>query len=244
MTVGQVHLTRIIPRGGQEQTKLMADAQHGSQVPVLIGQSGAAQGGRWTLTDEETLIGRDLDCQIVIPDRQVSRQHARIRRQAGGYWLEDLGSKNGTHLNGVAVSQPALLQDGDLVQIALAAKLAFVGMDSTVPLGSDEAAAHDLGLLRLDRAAHRVWVGGNELDPPLSPQQFRLLELLYMNPTRIVSRDEVVEQVWLESLGSGVSEQAIDALVRRLRERLSESEPEVTFVETVRGLGFRLKVIG
>ena len=57
------------------------------------------------------------------------------------------------------------------------------------------------------------------------------------------TREEIVEIVWQESLGSGVSEQAIDALVRRLRERLSEHGPGVTFIETVRGLGFRLKAI-
>jgi len=221
----------------------MSDTPREAQGPVLIAQSGAAQGSRWPLSAAETIIGRDFDCQIVIPDRQVSRHHARIQREREGYWIEDLGSKNGTHVNGVAVSGRVLLQDGDLVQIALAAKLVFIGLDATLPLGTDEAAAHDLGLLRLDRSAHRVWVGGQEVDPPLSPQQFRLLELLYLNPTRIVTREEVVEHVWHESLGSGVSEQAIDALVRRLRERLSERMPEVTFVETARGLGFRLKAI-
>ncbi len=221
----------------------MVEVRQGSQVPVLIGQSGTAQGTRWPLTGPETVIGRDADCQVVIADRQVSRRHARIRRQAGGYWLEDLGSKNGTHVNGVAVQAAVMLQDGDLVQIALAANFSFIGQDATMPLGPEEAAEHDLGLLRLDRGAHRVWVGTRELDPPLSPQQFRLLELLFLNPTRIVTRDEVVENVWQESIGSGVSEQAIDALVRRLRERLSEAEAGVTFIETVRGHGFRLKVI-
>jgi pSer/pThr/pTyr-binding forkhead associated (FHA) protein len=221
----------------------MGDTPREAQGPVLIAQSGAAQGSRWPLSGAEIIIGRDFDCQIVIPDRQVSRHHACIRRERDGYWIEDLGSKNGTHVNGVAVSGRTLLQDGDLVQIALAAKLVFVGLDATVPLGTDEAVAHDLGLLRLDRSAHRAWVGGHEVDPPLSPQQFRLLELLYLNPTRIVTREEVVEHVWHESQGSGVSEQAIDALVRRLRERLSEHMPEATFVETVRGLGFRLKAV-
>ncbi len=221
----------------------MTEAARDPQGPVLIGQSGTAQGSRWPLTEAETVIGRDVDCQVVIPDRQISRRHARIRRKADGYWIEDLGSKNGTHVNGAVVSAQVQLQDGDLIQIALAAKLVFIGLDATVPLGSDEAAAHDLGLLRLDRAAHRLWVGESELDPPLSPQQFRLLELLYLNPTRIVTREEIVEIVWQESLGSGVSEQAIDALVRRLRERLSEHGPGVTFIETVRGLGFRLKAI-
>ena len=55
------------------------------------------------------------------------------------------------------------------------------------------------------------------------------------------SRDQVVETVWPEAMGEGVSEQAIDALVRRLRDRLSEADPDVQYVVTVRGHGFRIE---
>jgi DNA-binding response OmpR family regulator len=50
-----------------------------------------------------------------------------------------------------------------------------------------------------------------------------------------------VETVWPEAMGEGVSEQAIDALVRRLRDRLNEIDPEHQYVITVRGHGFRLE---
>ncbi len=63
---------------------------------------------------------------------------------------------------------------------------------------------------------------------------------MYENPDRVVSRDDIVDRVWPDSAGEGVSEQAIDALVRRLRERLSEVDPENAYVTTVRGHGFRL----
>jgi DNA-binding winged helix-turn-helix (wHTH) protein len=56
----------------------------------------------------------------------------------------------------------------------------------------------------------------------------------------VVSRQEVVEKVWPESVAEGVSEQAIDALVRRLRERLAEVDKSHNYVVTVRGHGFRL----
>jgi DNA-binding response OmpR family regulator len=93
----------------------------------------------------------------------------------------------------------------------------------------------------MDTEAKRVWVTGKELDPPLSLAQYRLLELLYRHRSRVVSREEVVLAVWAEDEAEGVSEQAIDALARRLRERLTEVDPNHQYVVTVRGHGFRLE---
>jgi DNA-binding response OmpR family regulator len=93
----------------------------------------------------------------------------------------------------------------------------------------------------MDTEAKRVWVAGQELDPPLSLAQYRLLELLYDNRSRVVSREEVVSAVWAEDESEGVSEQAIDALARRLRERIAEADPDHQYVVTVRGHGFRLE---
>jgi DNA-binding response OmpR family regulator len=98
-----------------------------------------------------------------------------------------------------------------------------------------------LGRLRMDTEAHRVWVVDQEVDPPLSPAQYRLLEILYANPSRVVSRSEIVRHVWSESEEEGVSEQAIDALIRRLRDRLVEYDPDFSYVITIRGHGFRLE---
>jgi DNA-binding response OmpR family regulator len=67
-----------------------------------------------------------------------------------------------------------------------------------------------------------------------------LIELLADAGGRVVSREEVVAAVWPEAIEEGVSEQAIDALVRRLRDRLAELDPEREYVMTVRGHGFRL----
>ncbi|NIS81474.1 MAG: hypothetical protein GTO14_15010 [Anaerolineales bacterium] len=97
-----------------------------------------------------------------------------------------------------------------------------------------------LGRLKMDPQAHRVTVGGVEIDPPLSPPQYRLLDLLYRNGDRVVTRDEIAEFVWPGTMGVGVSNQAIDALVRRLRDRIASVEPEKDYIITVRGRGFRL----
>jgi hypothetical protein len=208
-----------------------------SEVPVLIMHEGQLAGQRWPMDADVINIGRAADCEIALPERPVSRYHARIRRDGERYLVEDLGSKNGTRLNGAPVHGSAWLQDGDEIQIALCVKLLFVGTEATVPL--DPGAPPLTGRLVLDSDRREVWIAGEHLDPPLSLAQFRLLELLYNARGAVCSRDEVVDAVWPETQGLGVSEQAIDALVRRLRDRLAEADDH-DYVITVRGHGFRL----
>ncbi len=208
--------------------------------PVLLGQTGPLNGVRWILDEETMIIGRSPDCKFIIADRQVSRQHAVITKENEGVYLSDLGSKNGTYINGVKVKQKTRLQDGDLVQLAFALQLAFVGTEATLPLSSATASEIGIARLRMDTQARRIYINGKELMPPLSPSQFRFLEILYKNSDRVIAREEIVDTVWPDTAGEGVSEQAIDALVRRLRERLSELDPDNNYVETVRGHGFRI----
>jgi hypothetical protein len=208
--------------------------------PVLIIHEGEKAGQRWTIRESELVIGRGGECDLVLPERQVSREHIRIFRADDGYYLEDLDSKNGTWVNGKQVKATTVpLRDGDEIQIALAVKITFVGSEATAPLFVDELPG-TLGLLQLNRDSRRVFIGGVEVDPPLSLPQYRLLELLYDGAGAVRTRDEVIESVWPEAIGEGVSEQAIDALVRRLRDRLAEVDPRHQYIVTVRGHGFRL----
>ncbi len=107
------------------------------EVGLLIAQTGPLNGQRWALK-LTTVIGREPDCDIVVPDRQVSRHHARLRLTPDGAYLEDLGSKNGTHHNGQMMTEAAQLQDGDVIQIALAQKFVYLSSDATVPLEGSE----------------------------------------------------------------------------------------------------------
>jgi DNA-binding response OmpR family regulator len=93
--------------------------------------------------------------------------------------------------------------------------------------------------LVLDESARTVSVNDKSLDPPLSLAQFRLLKLLFDADGAVCVRNNIVDEVWPGTGGSGVSEQAIDALVRRLRDRLGELS-DYNFIVTVRGHGFRL----
>ncbi len=210
----------------------------GQDMPMLIVYEGELEGHRWIIDQDRVTIGRGTDCEIVLPERQVSRQHARIERDGGRYWLRDLRSKNCTYVNGEQVrDKPHQLRDGDEIQIALCVKMGFVGADATLPLELDGPSRG----LYIDRAARRVFIGGHELIPPLSLAQYRLLELLVDSEGQVVSRDRIVEAVWSEDEAMGVSEQAIDALVRRLRDRVSAVDPDHTYIVTVRGHGFRLE---
>src|SRR3989304_1242778 len=92
--------------------------QSSESYPVLIAQSGPLNGERWVIRGP-IVIGRGEDCDIIIPDRKISRQHARVRPIPDGIVLEDLDSKNGTAYNGSPLKGAVNLSDGDVIQIAL-----------------------------------------------------------------------------------------------------------------------------
>jgi hypothetical protein len=73
-------------------------------------------GRRVALTEAEATIGRLPDCAVQLSDTQVSRHHAQVRRGPEGFRVVDLGSTNGTTVNGTIVSEQ-LLRDGDTVGV-------------------------------------------------------------------------------------------------------------------------------
>lgn len=213
------------------------------EAAMLVLCESEDQRQEWLLNQPEMLIGRGDTASIRLNDRQVSRRHARIQRTDSEYLIEDLGSKNGTYVNGQPVTSLQVLQDGDEVQIALSFKLLFVDSEATAPIRLTREPERVPGL-RLDPDSRRVWVESQELDPPLSVAQYRLLYLLYENAGKVCNRDSVVAAVWPGAMKEGVTEQAIDALVRRLRDRLAHApgrSSDREFITTVRGHGFRLE---
>ncbi len=97
-----------------------------------VGQTFVIAGDREMLT-----IGRDPSNDFVIGDPQVSRQHARIVRRGDALVLEDTGSTNGTFVNGVRLTGPHTLSNGDVVGLGDSVVLTFYGSGPavTVPLG-------------------------------------------------------------------------------------------------------------
>ena len=129
---------------------------------MLIIQNGQKAGERWLLDSDIVIIGREAgETDLLLPERQVSRKHAKIERTETGFLLTDLESKNGTFLNGKELREPKMLQDGDEIQIALSVKIAFVGSDATAPLNARpisrgmKAAVRGI---RLDKEGRRIFV--------------------------------------------------------------------------------------
>jgi pSer/pThr/pTyr-binding forkhead associated (FHA) protein len=210
-------------------------------APLLVAQNGPLNGQRWAIRGN-MVLGREPTCDIVIADRQVSRHHASITITPKGVLLEDLNSKNGTHRNGALIDKPIFLEDSDILQVALAQQFIFLSSDATLPLESDGLTVQppEASLLVLDKRSRRVWISGEEVLPPLSVSQFSLLEILYEHQGRVVPRADLIRKIWDEDQAVGISEQAFDALVRRLRDRLKLIDAKHQYIVTVRGHGLRL----
>ena len=77
---------------------------------------GSDGGDTFTVSDESMVLGRDPEADVFLSDVTVSRRHCEIRRVLGGYEIRDLGSLNGTYVNGSRVDG-VLLEHGDIVQV-------------------------------------------------------------------------------------------------------------------------------
>ena len=80
-------------------------------------QSPETPAADYDLDGPEIVIGRGTNASLVIPDSRVSRQHVRIVQRDGGWWVEDLGTRNGTLLNGEEMAGAARLLAGDRLSI-------------------------------------------------------------------------------------------------------------------------------
>ena len=88
-------------------------------MAMLITMRGPDLGRHFPLQGERTSLGRQVDCAICLASKQVSRQHAQILAVDGQFHVEDLGSSNGTYLNGQRISahRPVPISERDLLQV-------------------------------------------------------------------------------------------------------------------------------
>jgi DNA-binding winged helix-turn-helix (wHTH) protein len=109
---------RTVPRYGYA---FHGDARPAPPIDVCRpGHSGPRLVSRrreWLLSEGSNLVGRDHDCVVRVDSTTVSRRHARIVVTRGETTLEDLGSKNGTQVNGQRVNEPVALKDSDRIQV-------------------------------------------------------------------------------------------------------------------------------
>ena len=105
----------------------------------LVMRSGPSIGQIYPLDKSEMVIGRDLSNEIVISDSEVSRRHARLFMQGANYVIEDLGSTNGTFVNGQRLMGSYVLRPGEIITFGETLSLVFEGAvdsDATVASGS------------------------------------------------------------------------------------------------------------
>ena len=189
------------------------------------------------LSGPATIVGRDPSCDLCLSLNAVSRRHARIEKTAHGYSITDLDSRNGTFVNGQRLGERSTpLRDGDEIVVAGVRTLRFVDPMAT-PIAP---AIGRLSGVWIDPESGAVWVDAQPIEPPLSERQQLLLELLARHEGELVSRVVVVEHVWADVAADGVSAEAIDALVKRLRARLRECQLGGDYLQIVRGRGMRL----
>lgn len=127
----------------------------------LIMRSGPTPGAAYTLEGDQITIGRDSTNGITINDAEISRRHARLTFQGGKYILEDLGSTNGTFVNGQRLAGPRVLKSGEVVSFGEQIVLVF------------EASNLDAGATVVSpRAASAVPSVPRPLTPPPPPSDY------------------------------------------------------------------------
>ncbi|HEY5950660.1 MAG TPA: GGDEF domain-containing protein [Kofleriaceae bacterium] len=93
--------------------------------PVLTVLTGGASGKQFKVIKGTAVIGRAPTAELRVEDDGISRAHARIRAETGRAWVEDMGSRNGTFVNGAKIKAPTELRDGDKIQVGRGTVIRF-----------------------------------------------------------------------------------------------------------------------
>ena len=123
----------------------------------FVMRSGPTPGVTFALEGDQLFIGRDASHAVSINDAEVSRKHARLTFQGGKYVIEDLGSTNGTFVNGQRLVSPAVLKAGDVVSLGEQIVLMYEGLSA------------DAGATMIGRKSVRTAVGAPAPQVPPAP---------------------------------------------------------------------------
>ncbi len=122
---------------------------------IVIGHS--SPGPRYPLTARPTVVGRAPDCDIVLADASISRRHAAIWQAEGGVQVQDLGSQNGTQIDGEPVRETAVVGVGQVIRLG--------HIDSLRVIEHEQEEDTTLPLLALEELAsgHRILLSSSPL---------------------------------------------------------------------------------
>jgi diguanylate cyclase (GGDEF)-like protein len=197
------------------RTKAELDALRIPPEWALVAYAGAALGRLFPLPEGEVVLGRSPEVGIALMDGEVSRHHARILVAEGRVKVEDLGSTNGTQVNGESIQSPCLLRPGDRLGIGgHVLKLVFLD-----PL---ERAFHET---LLDLSTKDPLTGLANRGSALAELQNRFgLSVRYERPLSVVVCDLDHFKAVNDTHGHGVGDFVLGTFGERLRATLREAD--------------------
>ena len=174
---------------------MVGPAKRLTPLPMfVVTTEGALRGRVLVVDDDELVLGRRENSDLLLPDPHVSRAHAVVRKSAGAVWLEDLGSTTGTMVNGEPITGSQALKHGD-----------------TVRFGAVETRFEDRGsLMDHDEATQMIELPPVEDKPVLSPRQQEVLTYLKQGLTN----PEIAVKL-------GVTERTVKAHCQEVFDRLN-----------------------
>jgi FHA domain len=106
-----------LSEGASVEREHPSHASGSSPRALLIATAGLARGRTFLVPVDGATIGRQPENAVCLPDERLSREHARIEFRESQFWLRDLGSTNGTALNGNLLSSPQVIGNGDTIDL-------------------------------------------------------------------------------------------------------------------------------
>ena len=209
-------------------------------LSLLIVEKGIPELRAIPLDRRICLLGASTSADVFIDNSYVSRIHAQITEEAGGYMIRDLDSKNGTFVNGTRFQEEGrLLEGADRVELA-EGQVVLRYQVRGVTLSQSLAPAIDDSALVVEPRSREVWLQGVLLVPPLFRKEFDVVNVLYQRRGEACSKDYIAAGGWPERDDGDVGDQEIEQTVRRVRLRIEPAPSDPTHVITVRGYGYKL----
>jgi len=218
---------------------------------VIVEKGNSEDVGKVFQLDTNTVvIGRvtpETDPYIKMLDDYVSRHHAEICYRQGCFMLRDLGSTNGTEIDGKRIEPDKFypLKHDSAIGLGIVSGKAHVVLrfkeshvTTRAPAGEvDETRV--VSWLRIDEEKKEVWVDGKLLF--LSRKEYDLLSFLHRKAGKVCAKDEIINEVWPEVQDpGGISDATIDQLIYRLRGKIEPDLSGPRRIISKKGFGYML----
>lgn len=185
------------------------------------------------LTGSRMVIGRSPDCDVVLASDSVSRQHAELVAHGDAWSVRDLGSRNGTGVNGIRIQGERALQPGDVVQIDVFEML-YRGEHSSLAIPGVQAGPRT-GVTMMDAAAYGPVRTLHELAPP-KIDATHLSKLIDFSGALLSEPDAAQRPAMLATLMIGKTFNGQTAMLLRVARNDLSGEPEVLHGPVMQGL--------